>query len=86
MEHRHLPDRKGARTSEASVKGFDKFADQCRSAVSQQLAGHTEAFQDLWSHADDVVLMGAAGSHAVGLPAIFELPHPRSLKFPTLSA
>jgi ketosteroid isomerase-like protein len=52
--------------SEASVEEFDKFVDECRGAVSQQVAGHTEPFQDLWSRAEDVVLMGAAGSHAVG--------------------
>ncbi len=52
--------------SEGSVEEFPKFVDQCRRAVSQQVAGHTEPFQDLWSRADDVVLMGAAGSHAVG--------------------
>ena len=37
-----------------------------QTCVSQQVAGHTETFQDLWSRADDVVLVGAAGSHAVG--------------------
>lgn len=52
--------------SEVSLGEFHKFVDQCRHAVSQQVAGHTEPFQDLWSRADDVVLMGAAGSHAVG--------------------
>jgi ketosteroid isomerase-like protein len=48
------------------VREFDDFVDRCRNAVSQQVGGHTEAFQALWSHADDVVLMGAAGAHAVG--------------------
>ncbi len=45
---------------------FDRFVDECRNAVRQQVAGNTEPFQALWSRADDVVLMGAAGSHAVG--------------------
>ncbi|HXW79209.1 MAG TPA: nuclear transport factor 2 family protein [Acidimicrobiales bacterium] len=49
-----------------SVQDFDVFVDRCRSALSQQVAGHTGPFQTLWSHTDDVVLMGAAGSHAVG--------------------
>jgi hypothetical protein len=52
--------------SEASVEEFYKFVENSRRAVSQQVAGHTESFQDLWSRADDVVLMGAAGSHEVG--------------------
>ena len=45
---------------------FVEFVRQCREAVSQQVIGRTEAFQALWSRADDVVLMGAAGSHQVG--------------------
>jgi hypothetical protein len=52
--------------AEGSVGDFNAFVDRCRRAVSQQVAGHTEPFQALWSRADDVVLMGAAGSHAVG--------------------
>ena len=52
--------------SEASAEEFYKFVGKCRRAVSRQVAGHTESFQDLWSRADDVVLMGAAGAHAVG--------------------
>ena len=45
---------------------FETFIVACRKAVSEQVSGHTEAFQALWSRAHDVVLMGAAGSHAVG--------------------
>lgn len=45
---------------------FDTFLEKCHVALSQQVAGHTDSFQALWSHTGDVVLMGAAGSHAVG--------------------
>ena len=45
---------------------FDEFIDQCHLALSQQVSGHTEPFQALWSRTADVVLMGAAGSQAVG--------------------
>jgi len=45
---------------------FEEFIGKCRKALSEQVNGHTESFQALWSHGDDVVLMGAAGSHAVG--------------------
>jgi hypothetical protein len=48
------------------VQEFDEFMDQCHLALSQQVSGHTGAFQALWSRGGDVVLMGAAGSHAVG--------------------
>ena len=45
---------------------FSDFRERCRSAVAQQVAGNTEAFQSLWSHQDDIVLIGAAGSHHKG--------------------
>jgi len=45
---------------------FTDFVRQCHAAVGQQVSGRTEPFQALWSNADDVVLMGAAGSHQVG--------------------
>ncbi len=45
---------------------FAEFVDRCREAVGQQVSGRTDAFHALWSQADDVVLMGAAGSHQVG--------------------
>ncbi len=48
------------------LEEFDKFIEQCHLALSQQVSGHTAPFQDLWSRGADVVLMGAAGSHAVG--------------------
>jgi ketosteroid isomerase-like protein len=52
--------------AEKPLGEFEEFIATCRKAVSQQVSGHTESFQALWSRADDVVLMGAAGSHALG--------------------
>jgi ketosteroid isomerase-like protein len=52
--------------STTSHHDFDEFVSRCRAAVEQQVSGRTESFQSLWSRADDVVLMGAAGSHQVG--------------------
>ena len=52
----------------ATDQEFDAFVRTCRGAVGRQVSGRTESFQSLWSRADDVVLMGAAGSHrGVGL-------------------
>jgi len=51
---------------ESSLEQFEDFVVRCREAVRQQVRGRTEPFQTLWSQADDVVLMGAAGSHSVG--------------------
>ena len=45
---------------------FDAFVGRCREAVAQQVSGRTEAFQSLWSRDDDIVLIGAAGSHQEG--------------------
>lgn len=45
---------------------FGAFVVMCREAVAQQVSGQTAAFQSLWSRADDVVLLGAAGSHQKG--------------------
>ena len=47
-------------------KDFPAFQNRCREAVAQQVGGRTEAFQSLWSNSDDVVLIGAAGSHQKG--------------------
>ena len=47
-------------------KDFSTFVGICREAVAQQVGGRTEAFQSLWSRDDDVVLIGAAGSHQKG--------------------
>jgi len=53
-----------------SHEEFTRFVAECRHAVGHQVAGNTEPFQALWSHADDVVLMGALGSYAVGWPDV----------------
>ncbi|HXN62615.1 MAG TPA: nuclear transport factor 2 family protein [Acidimicrobiales bacterium] len=45
---------------------FETFVGICREAVAQQVSGRTGAFQALWSRDDDVVLIGAAGSHQKG--------------------
>jgi ketosteroid isomerase-like protein len=47
-------------------KDIQVFVSRCRKAVAEQVSGRTEAFQALWSQADDVVLIGAAGSHQKG--------------------
>ncbi len=47
-------------------KDFETFLETCRNAVAHQVSGKTEPFQSLWSRKDDVVLIGAAGSHQQG--------------------
>jgi ketosteroid isomerase-like protein len=53
-------------------KDFEAFLDRCRNAVARQVSGRTEAFQALWSRGDDVVLIGAAGSHQKGWHEVSE--------------
>jgi hypothetical protein len=45
---------------------FSTFVDLCGEAVAEQVAGRTDAFHALWSREEDVVLIGAAGSHQQG--------------------
>jgi ketosteroid isomerase-like protein len=45
---------------------FPAFLARCRHAVREQVSGNTAPFHELWAHTDDVVLMGAAGSHQIG--------------------
>lgn len=45
---------------------FPAFLASCRHAVREQVSGNTALFHELWAHTDEVVLMGAAGSHQIG--------------------
>jgi len=54
----------------ATDQDFEAFVTACREAVGRQVSGRTDSFQSLWSRADDVVLMGAAGSHQTGWAAV----------------
>jgi len=52
--------------TQTTQDAFDDFANLCRQAISEQVSGRTQPFQALWSNSDDVVLIGASGSHQVG--------------------
>jgi hypothetical protein len=56
----------GDKMTTETDKDFFTFVGVCREAVAQQVGGQTQAFQSLWSRDDDVVLIGAAGSHQRG--------------------
>jgi ketosteroid isomerase-like protein len=45
---------------------WDDFISRCRRAVAELAEGRPEPFKSLWSHADDVVIMGAFGGHERG--------------------
>jgi ketosteroid isomerase-like protein len=43
-----------------------KFATKCQAALGELVEGRPEPFKALWSHADDVVIMGAFGGYECG--------------------
>jgi hypothetical protein len=45
---------------------WDRFIARCQDALGDQVEGRPEPFKALWSHADDVVIMGAFGGHERG--------------------
>ena len=53
--------------------GLDGFIARCHEAIRHQSQGRPEPFLRLWSHADDVSLMGGVGGHQVGIHDVTEL-------------
>jgi len=45
---------------------WERFASACQQALGHLVEGRSEPFQALWSHADDVVIMGAFGGYGRG--------------------
>ena len=45
---------------------WDRFSAACQQALGELVQGRPEPFKALWSHADDVVIMGAFGGHERG--------------------
>jgi ketosteroid isomerase-like protein len=45
---------------------WDRFISRCQDALGELVEGRPEPFKALWSHADDVVIMGAFGGHERG--------------------
>ena len=53
--------------------GLEGFIARCHEAIRHQSQGRPEPFLRLWSHADDVSLMGGVGGHQVGIHDVTEL-------------
>ncbi|HUA48540.1 MAG TPA: nuclear transport factor 2 family protein [Solirubrobacteraceae bacterium] len=45
---------------------FEEFVARCVEGLSHQVRGDSPPFQEVWSHADDVSILGAVGSYAQG--------------------
>ena len=63
--------------TEAATAGPDaealEFIEQCHRALRQHTGGNPRPYLELWSHADDVSLMGGVGGHQVGIRDVTEL-------------
>jgi ketosteroid isomerase-like protein len=47
-------------------KTWDTFVSVCQAALGELVEGRPDPFKALWSHADDVVIMGAFGGYERG--------------------
>ena len=45
---------------------WDRFIARCQEALGDLVEGRPDPFKALWSHAEDVVIMGAFGGHEQG--------------------
>jgi ketosteroid isomerase-like protein len=45
---------------------WNRFVSRCQHALGELVEGRPEAFKALWSHTDDVVIMGAFGGYERG--------------------
>jgi ketosteroid isomerase-like protein len=45
---------------------FEDFVHRCLDGLSHQVQGNSAPFLEVWSHADDVAILGAVGSYAQG--------------------
>jgi len=65
-----------------------EFLERCHVALGQHTGGNPKPYLELWSHADDVSLMGGVGGHQVGIAAVTELltAAARTLNYTTWNA
>src|SRR5690349_16385587 len=56
---------------DADAAEFLEFLERCHDALRQHTGGNPRPYLELWSHADDVSLMGGVGGHQVGFDDTF---------------
>src|SRR5260221_13129153 len=49
------------------------FIERCHDALRQHTGGNPRPYLELWSHAEDVSLMGGVGGHPVGIDDVTAL-------------
>ena len=45
---------------------LEEFVKRCLDGLSHQVQGDSAPFLEVWSHADDVAILGAVGSYSQG--------------------
>jgi hypothetical protein len=45
---------------------FERFLEDCIEGLRHQVSGDSRPFLEVWSHGDDVAILGAVGSHTEG--------------------
>jgi ketosteroid isomerase-like protein len=45
---------------------LEEFVQRCLDGLSHQVQGNSAPFLEVWSHADDVAILGAVGSYSKG--------------------
>ncbi len=75
-------------TSVSDAAEFPEFLERCHDALRQHTGGNPRPYLELWSHADDVSLMGGVGGHQVGIDDVSELltAAAKTLNYETWSA
>jgi ketosteroid isomerase-like protein len=53
-------------TPSSEYADLEEFIQRCLEGLSHQVSGHSEPFLEVWSHADDVAILGAVGSYVQG--------------------
>jgi ketosteroid isomerase-like protein len=73
---------------DADAAEFLEFLERCHDALRQHTGGNPRPYLELWSHSDDVSLMGGVGGHQVGIDEVSELltAAAKTLNYETWSA
>ena len=77
---------------ESATRGPDAeaaaFIERCHDTLRQHTGGNPRPYLELWSHAEDVSLMGGVGGHQVGIDDVTELltAAAKTLNYETWSA
>ena len=58
---------------DADAAEFLGFVERYHDALRQHTGGNPRPFLELWSHAEDVSLMGGVGGHQVGFDEVSKL-------------